>query len=679
MTNNGIYIGNMLINPYIFGNPAETPTMIYDGLTATTVDLYWGEISSASYVLQKDGVTIYSGSNLHFQATGLSQNTTYSFRIKSVVAGFTDSNWETVSVHIPTFYSVAAISSANHASTSARQTSLESGSAGVDVAFSISFWVRISNITQGDHNGALVSVSDNTNNDQYAIFLANAGSQTSSDRLRFILTTNSSNLIYAQTQNIFPKNRWVHVVMTYDGTEVNSGLEIYLNGAIEASPTRVATGTYTGGLNSAANRFRIGHPSTTRDATANIADVCYWNKELNSTEVSELYNAGVKLAPSSVSFYGANIVAFYPLSSDVTCTNNASLNLTNSGVSFGSRTVDPTSNNISFRRSEVSSSRYVAFGSAFKNDTEVFWYGRSGTSHVLNGKIIKIPYTISTQTAGTPVDVITDGTYDLRGGSAGIIGSSIFNFLARYNGGTDTFIDTKRYVSTDGLTGSTFGTGISMTDNYTRFNFYGEVVTETIGATTYTVVPYYGHNGAGTWKLSVYYTTDAGSNWTKVDISDGANQYGEASLIYADGYWMLLARRNNTPFGIYETHSTDLTTWSTPTLTNLAGTGDAANCAMAKNSFGLIQVVVMDRTNDFVLISKNNRMSDLVADPTAFAATTQIFRGYSVDSYNILGYPNIVYLGESVGDDNYFISVSTEFSSSRADHFYAFGAINGSL
>jgi hypothetical protein len=648
------------------------PIIIYDNITATTVDLYVSYVSGATYVIEQDLSQIYSGSTSTHQATGLSTGT-YSFRAKVQKSGYIDSDWVTLSITIPTFYNVAAVSPGNYAKTAARQTALETGTSGTDRAFSVSAWVRISNITPLETNGYLISNSDTSTNQQWGLINIHAEANSSSNQvMRFALFTTAANFIYVQTASPVPKNRWLHVVGTYDGSETAAGLELYINGVLEASPTRNTTGSYTGGYDNANLRFKISHDLTSRAPIANLRDVVFDDQEFDQTDVDDLYGSGTPVDVTALSWY-SGITAFYPLTANVSCANNATYNLTNTGVSFGARAVDSSKDHISFKRSTIGNTRYVAFGGAFKNGSQVVWYGRSGTSHLVNGKIVKIPFTIATEVAGAPVDVITDGTYDLRGGSAGIIGSNVFKFLCRYNGVGDVFIDTNRYVSTDGLTGATFGAATTMTDNYTRFNFYGEVVTETIGATTYTAVPYYGHNGAGTWKLSVYYTTDAGSDWTKVDVSDAVGQYGEAALVYQDGIWLMLTRRNDSPYGIYQTYSTDnMATWSAPALTNLSSTGGAGNCAIAKNSAGRLQIVIMDRSDEYLMISKNNLIQTVISSPTGYTTPAILSGMYTTDSFNSLGYPNIV----RHTDEEYFISYSSEFSSSRADHYFGFGTLN---
>lgn len=655
-----------------------TPVLIKDNATSTTVDLFWTYTSGGTYTLQQDGVTIYTGTTPSFQATSLTQGVTYAFQVKVSKSGFSDSSYGTLSVTIPTFYNVAAYGAASgYSALGSRQTSLEPSNAGVDRAQSWSAWIKFANVAPGDVSAHVFNSSDNSGtNQQYSLFQISADNNTVSNKLRFIMFTNTSNLMYIQSASELTRNHWHHIVITYSGSEANTGLEMYINGVKETSPTRTTTGSYTGAYNSANLRFYVSNSISTRQFTGNIRDLALWDRALAQSDVDALYNAGVPVDVTGVSFYGADILAFYPLQANANCTNNATFNLTTTGtVSFSvSRAVRPITTPISFKRTTLGNTRYVAFGGAFRYSSDlVHMYMRSGTTHVLNGKIVKIPFTISTQTAGAPVDVITDATWDLRGGSAGIIGANVFKFSARDDGGVDAFTDAGRYVSTDGLTGESFGALQSMTVNYIRYNFYGETITENIGGQTITMVPFYGHNGAGTWKLSVYRSTDLGTTWTKIDIYDGALNLGESALVYKDGYWLMLIRRNDTPYKLYQSHSTDNgLTWTAPTATNLGASSGGSNASITINSVGMLQVCFMDRSGDFLYLSENNLIHDVIADPTDWNTAAPIWMSYSTDGLNILGYPNFIHLG----NEQYWIGTSGEFSSSRADHFYAIGTIN---
>jgi len=66
----------------------------------------------------------------------------------------------------------------------------------------------------------------------------------------------ASNLIGVNTDVISATNEFVHVVITYDGSETKEGLTIYING-VDATFNRSETGTYTG-MTATSARTTIG-------------------------------------------------------------------------------------------------------------------------------------------------------------------------------------------------------------------------------------------------------------------------------------------------------------------------------------------------------------------------------------------------------------------------------------
>ena len=652
------------------GSGVNDMTVIYDNITSTTMSLYWNKVVGATnYVVTQNDVEIYSGPATTLAVTDLSETETYNFKVS------TPGHFGTLAVTIPPFYGCASFGSTNaKAELGTRQTALEPSDSGVDRAMSWTIWARLSNNSVPNRANMLFNVRDTANtNLQYAMNVIGSDNNTpgTSETLRFILFTNTTNFIYIQSDVRIKKGKSCFIGITYDGSETAAGLEMYLDGQKITSPIRVTNGTYTGAMNNSNLRFAFGNTSlTTRHLNGNLLHGCIWNKELSESEMTEAWNGGVPKDMSTLSFY-SDITAYWPMQTDFDCANNATFNLTGSGtVSFTTRAINPNTNHLSFKRGEIGNTRYVAFGGVVRPDaSNLFVHIRSGTSHLANGKITKIPIVISTAAAAAPIDVITDGTYDLRGGSSGIIGSNIFVGSSRYNTGGDTFQDARLYKSTDGLVGEAFDSGTSMTVSYSRYNFYGKM----IGVGDVVGIPFFGHDGAGTWKVSLFITDDGADSFTKEDVFDGMSHYGEAGLIYHDGIWMMLMRRNDSPFGVYLTYSDDdRATWSTPVLTNLAGTGGASNVDIVVNSVGRLHVVIMDRSDDFLRLSKNNDIQDVIADPTAFNASSPIFRSYETDSLNILGYPNMLHLG----NENYFIGSAAEFSASRSDYYFGIGKIN---
>lgn len=111
---------------------------------------------------------------------------------------------------------------------------------------------------------------------------------------QFILFTNATNYIGKILTTAPTLNVWEHYVFTYDGSALSSGINIYKNGIL-TSASVISLGTYT--------KMPIGltNPYIGRNSYANnnywngkIDELAVWrNRELNATEVAELYNSGV--------------------------------------------------------------------------------------------------------------------------------------------------------------------------------------------------------------------------------------------------------------------------------------------------------------------------------------------------------------------------------------------------
>lgn len=653
----------------------ETPLLINDDVTSTSTRLYWTDLNNVdSFVLQKDGVQIYAGTDTSFNATGLLVGATYSFRIKAIKAGYTDSAWTTISVTIPTFYNAVDMDE-RVASTATRQTALEP----LIAARSWSGWIKIKNTGRPEYSATLMTSSESGGNRQYSLTVLSSESNTTPiNALRFLLFGNSSGTIFlsAISSLTLKKNYWHHFTCTYDGSNTAAGINLWLDGVKDTSVTRSTTGAFTTPYSDSNLRTRIGSSIVNRKLQGIAKDFVIWNRVLTDVEVPQTYNNGIPVTVTGLSFYATAVAAYWPLSSNFNATNSATFNLTaTAGTSFVSSAWGLNATALSMTRAYPTSTDYCAFGGSYQVGGDIYVNIRSGTGHVDAGVLKKLVINIAAKTISPAVTIVSNGASQ-AGGSGGIVGNKIVVFASKYpNGAAGDFTSANRHESTDGTVGTTFGSPISMTTNYTRYNFYGKVYTVIINGVTTSVVTFYGHNGAGTWKSSVWRTVDAGANWTKVDVMDGANQMGEADIIYHNGTWLMLIRRNDTPYGIYQLHSTDnMATWSSPVVTNLASTGiETSNCWIEKNSVGRLNIVVMDRGTTSIKISKNNLFSDIIANPLAYNTGVNIFVASANDSRGILGYPTITRIGDT---ENYFIGLSSEVSTSRADYYYGIGYIN---
>lgn len=555
-------------------------------------------------------------------------------------------------------------------------TALVVNNGGGERARSYSFWFKADNISHVDQ---LIWSIGSGGTDQ--IMMEYYGDTRTDDhwqKLRFTLAGNAGR---TQTLDILSsvrclRNRWYNVVVTYNGGAASTSLKIYINGTLDSGASVTDT-SYTTGFVDANNFLRVFRSSTvTTTYGGELSDLSFWDKELSAAEVTEMYNSG-ELKRASTLSYVANLIETFPFSTnfDGTIIPITSVEVDTAGVlAIQSSFVNATAEPISFVKTVSNNANYDAFGKLINNGDEYVWYGGyNANDHIgtSNARIVaKVPYvkSLGLLQTYTPVIAISDGSYNVQGGTTAIINGKVVNFSSRYQGSTDTFIDTGRYESTDGLTGETFGAIATMATTYSRYEFYGRVVSGFAAGEYF--VPFFEHNGSGTYRISVFRTTDNGATYSKITVHESTNQLGEAALInLGSNRLLVLARKVNSTFGLWQIVSTDGgLTWGSPVETNLGGTGAGQNADMCLKN-GKITVVFMDRSGRGLWISKENSIPTILSDPTAWATPFKIWESYTSDSYGILGYPSIIYDGNS----KYIIAVSGEFSAARCDLFFGYG------
>ena len=164
--------------------------------------------------------------------------------------------------------------------------SLSFGDSANDVPFSISAWV---NVTEDpiSTEGAIVSKFNSGASSEYLLY------HTAGNQLFLVLYDNASGAtLQAYKNTFFTPNQWVHIVATYDAQNKQNGINFYLNGELVTLTGAIETGTYVA-MNNKTAPFRVGVAATnTFPFEGRISNVVVYNKELNLSEVQELYNVG---------------------------------------------------------------------------------------------------------------------------------------------------------------------------------------------------------------------------------------------------------------------------------------------------------------------------------------------------------------------------------------------------
>lgn len=151
-----------------------------------------------------------------------------------------------------------------------------------DNIYTISFWIKTSDVTEQ------VILSNNNNP---TIRAATEVFIDSNQRVHFRVGGNSTTYYEIRTNRSLNLGTWNHVVISYSGNPTGTnGARIYYDGNNQAR--RVISNTFGGNISTLAYRFGF-RPNGVADRYDGLLDeISIWDKDLNSSEVSELYNAG---------------------------------------------------------------------------------------------------------------------------------------------------------------------------------------------------------------------------------------------------------------------------------------------------------------------------------------------------------------------------------------------------
>ncbi len=168
-----------------------------------------------------------------------------------------------------------------------------------DLPFSISFWAKVETDAYSSYNFILAKETPTTGHHwEYGIYIDGAGQVNL--RLQNWLT---SDYIGKKANLILDTYRWYHMVVTYDGSGVVSGIKWYIDG-IEEAGTGVVNGTYAGMAPSYDRRLYIGsnaYDPGQHQFDGSIAEVALWGAELSAEAVAAIYNITREAEPIYIS------------------------------------------------------------------------------------------------------------------------------------------------------------------------------------------------------------------------------------------------------------------------------------------------------------------------------------------------------------------------------------------
>ena len=165
----------------------------------------------------------------------------------------------------------------------ADNNNLSFGDGSSDSAFSISAWIR-----PDDNDKFRIIFKYNVTTSLREYYFQTAGG------LKLQAGLYDAGTAASLTRNgntTIPENVWSHVVMTYNGNGLNTGIKIYLNGSLDNGSVS-GGGSYTA-MHNTNEPLLIGkfNGSTPSFANGEIDEVAIFNKALSASKIQQIYNA----------------------------------------------------------------------------------------------------------------------------------------------------------------------------------------------------------------------------------------------------------------------------------------------------------------------------------------------------------------------------------------------------
>ena len=162
--------------------------------------------------------------------------------------------------------------------------------AGNDLPFSIGIWFNVSMFSGSSSNFIFAKRDYATSKHEYQCALTSAG------EIYIILwggnSTSKRIQVLTDSLSLTAPTGWIHLVVTYDGSETSAGLKIYIDGGL-ASVTENSVGSYTGVTNTSTPLVFGGWiDSVTRSIVGDWDQPFFATKELSANEIATIYQQG---------------------------------------------------------------------------------------------------------------------------------------------------------------------------------------------------------------------------------------------------------------------------------------------------------------------------------------------------------------------------------------------------
>ena len=158
--------------------------------------------------------------------------------------------------------------------------------------FSYSFWIKSTDLTAG---GGIIVGNVQFPRTPYG-FAHGYEIGTGSGKCYFFFRSGTNIQYNHYTTNVVNNGNWNHIVVTYDPNDLTTGAKIYVNGTLNIQANTLGLVTpigYSSPMKACIGaRNHSGSAVNPLPSGTSIDELNAWSKELTSTEVTELYNAG---------------------------------------------------------------------------------------------------------------------------------------------------------------------------------------------------------------------------------------------------------------------------------------------------------------------------------------------------------------------------------------------------
>lgn len=166
-------------------------------------------------------------------------------------------------------------------------------------AFSVSLWIKPQNVS--DQRVLFAKAGPAPAVLGYIVYHGVGGN------IQVQLRANTGSATYSTSFTV-SADTWSHITITYSGNSNMSGIRVYKNAVVGSTPTASAL---SGGW-LVSQDFTLGSRTGGFYYSGKMDEVTVWDKELSQAEVTELYNSGQPLNPSSHSAF-ANLVNYWKM------------------------------------------------------------------------------------------------------------------------------------------------------------------------------------------------------------------------------------------------------------------------------------------------------------------------------------------------------------------------------